>query len=166
MKPSGYARVATSQIHFLPDITPRHDERLTELYMGAISGNVPVYFAAVPLAICVPFDLDYRPDLHAVGAQAGDGRTVAERRVRPVVRLSAGHVVYRIRRLHSAVCRADWAARLCPVLGSGQTRQRSTSRCSRPRRSRGGSTAARNSLNGAPVSGIRHSGPALFRAPR
>jgi hypothetical protein len=70
MKPSVYARVATSDIHFLPDLTPKHDERLSELLLGAVSGDVPVYFAAVPLAICVPFDLDYRPDLHPVGAQA------------------------------------------------------------------------------------------------
>jgi hypothetical protein len=29
-----------------------------------------VYFATIPFALCVPFDLDYRPDKHAVGKQA------------------------------------------------------------------------------------------------
>lgn len=59
-----------SDIRSLPDLTPKHDERFSALLQCAASGDVPVYFAAVPLAICVPFDLDYRPDLHPVGEQA------------------------------------------------------------------------------------------------
>jgi hypothetical protein len=70
MKPSNQATIAISDVHSLPDLTPKHDERFSALLQGAVSGDVPVYFAAVPLAICVPFDLDYRPDLHPAGAQA------------------------------------------------------------------------------------------------
>jgi hypothetical protein len=47
------------------------------LLQGAISGAVSVFFAAVPLALCVPFDLDYRPDLHPVGAKAISDATEA-----------------------------------------------------------------------------------------
>ena len=57
-------------IHSLSELTPKHDERFSALLEGAVSGEVPVYFAAVPLALCVPFDLDYRPDLHQVRAMA------------------------------------------------------------------------------------------------
>jgi hypothetical protein len=70
MKPSNQATIAVSDIHSLPELTPKHDERFSALLQGAVSGDVPVYFAAVPLALCVPFDLDYRPDLHPVGAKA------------------------------------------------------------------------------------------------
>jgi hypothetical protein len=63
-------KIPTKDICSLPDLTPKHDERFSELLQGAVSGDVPVYFAAVPLAICVPFDPDYRPDLHPVGEQA------------------------------------------------------------------------------------------------
>ncbi len=69
-KPSNRAVIAASDIHELPDLTPKHDERFSALLDGALSGDVPVYFAAVPLALCVPFDLDYRPEMHPVGAMA------------------------------------------------------------------------------------------------
>jgi hypothetical protein len=70
MKPSDQARITPSKFPSLPDLTPKHDERLMALLKGAFSGDVPVYFAAVPLALCVPFDLDYRPDLHPVVRKA------------------------------------------------------------------------------------------------
>lgn len=70
MKPSNHATIAVSDIHSLPELTPKHDERFAALLQGAVSGDVPVYFAAVPLALCVPFDLDYRPDLHPIGGKA------------------------------------------------------------------------------------------------
>ena len=70
MKPSDQATIAPSAIYSLPDLTPMHDEQFSALLQRAVSGDVPVYFAAVPLALCVPFDLDYRPDLHPVGAKA------------------------------------------------------------------------------------------------
>lgn len=69
MEPSNQATIAVSDIHWLPGLTPKHDEQFSALLQRAVSGDVPVYFAAVPLALCVPFDLDYRPDLHPVGAK-------------------------------------------------------------------------------------------------
>jgi hypothetical protein len=65
-----YVKVKPSDLQFLPGLTPKHDERFSALLNGAVSGDVPIYFAAVPLDLCVPFDLDYRPDLHPVGKQA------------------------------------------------------------------------------------------------
>jgi hypothetical protein len=59
-----------SEIHTIPELTPKRDQRLSELMEGALQGKVRVYFAAVPLALCVPFDLDYRPDQHPIGASA------------------------------------------------------------------------------------------------
>jgi len=53
-----------------PDLTPNIDERFIELYMSAIVGKSPVFFAEIPLSLCVPFDIDYRPDKHPVGAEA------------------------------------------------------------------------------------------------
>jgi hypothetical protein len=70
MHPPNRATAAASDIHSLAGLTPRHDAQFSELLKRAISGNVPVYFAAVPLVLCVPFDLDYRPDLHSVGMSA------------------------------------------------------------------------------------------------
>ena len=70
MEPSKQTTISVSDLHFLPDLTPKHDEQLVLLLQGALSGDVPVYFAAVPLALCVPFDLDCRPDLRPVGAMA------------------------------------------------------------------------------------------------
>jgi hypothetical protein len=70
MKLSNQANLAVSDIQALPELTPKQDEQFSALLQGAVSGDVPVYFAAVPLALCVPFDLDYRPDLHPVGAKA------------------------------------------------------------------------------------------------
>ncbi len=49
---------------------PKHDERLISLMEQAVTGKLPVYFAAVPLCRIVPFDPDYRPDLHPAGAAA------------------------------------------------------------------------------------------------
>jgi hypothetical protein len=79
MKPSDHATIAVSDIHSLPELTPKHDDQFSALLQRAISGDVPVYFAAVPLALCVPFDLDYRPDLHPVGAKAISQMTEAWR---------------------------------------------------------------------------------------
>ena len=43
-----------SAIHSLPELTPKHDDRFSVLFQRAVSGDLPVYFAAVPLALCVP----------------------------------------------------------------------------------------------------------------
>jgi len=56
----------------LPGLTPKFDPTLDGLMDSAIKGAVPVYFAAVPLALCLPFDVEYRADLHQVGAAAID----------------------------------------------------------------------------------------------
>jgi hypothetical protein len=70
MKSFNQASVPISTIGTLPELTPKKDDRFSALLQSAVSGDVPVYYAAVPLALCVPFDLDYRPDLHPVGANA------------------------------------------------------------------------------------------------
>lgn len=70
MKRPNASKIPISSIKSIPELTPKRDERFMELANAAISGEVRVYFAAVPVALCVPFDLDYRPDLHPVGAQA------------------------------------------------------------------------------------------------
>jgi hypothetical protein len=68
-----------SDIQSMPGLTPKRDDQFAALLQSAITGLVPVYLAAVPLALCIPYDPDYRPDLHEVGAEAiskltGEGR--------------------------------------------------------------------------------------------
>jgi hypothetical protein len=63
-------KVDPSTVHPLPGLTPKTDERFSYLLSQALDGQIPVYFAAIPLALCVPFDLDYRLDLRPVGAEA------------------------------------------------------------------------------------------------
>jgi len=63
-------RVPVNEIRSLPELTAKHDETFIRLAQEAIQGHLPVYFAAVPLRLCVPFDLDYRPDRHPIGKQA------------------------------------------------------------------------------------------------
>jgi hypothetical protein len=63
-------KVPTEELRTIPDLVPRRDDTFINLVQAAVRGEVPVYLAAVPLAFCVPFDLDYRPDLHPVGAAA------------------------------------------------------------------------------------------------
>ncbi|MBM4033054.1 MAG: hypothetical protein FJ291_14905 [Planctomycetes bacterium] len=58
------------ELHVRPGLTPKTDERMIDLMKKALRGVVPVYFASIPLALCVPFDVDYRPDLDPVGAAA------------------------------------------------------------------------------------------------
>jgi len=62
--------VKASDIHFDPDLTPARDETFMRHLENALNGTEPIYFAAVPTSICIPFDQDYRPDLHPVGAAA------------------------------------------------------------------------------------------------
>ena len=54
----------------LPGLTPKSDEHFIRLLQRGLEDELPVYFAAVPLAVCIPFDPDYRPDLHPVGKQS------------------------------------------------------------------------------------------------
>lgn len=60
-------KIATKDIRTDPALCPKHDDEFDRLFEAAMKGHLPVYFAAVPLALCVPFDLDYRPDLHPLG---------------------------------------------------------------------------------------------------
>lgn len=62
--------VPTDKLRTIPNLVPKRDDTFVRLVVEAVGGKVPVYLAAVPLASCVPFDLDYRPDLHPVGAAA------------------------------------------------------------------------------------------------
>jgi hypothetical protein len=59
-----------SDLHFDPNLTPERDENFIRHMSAALDGTEPIYFAAVPTSICIPFDRDYRPDLHPVGAEA------------------------------------------------------------------------------------------------
>jgi hypothetical protein len=43
-------------------LAPKRVRRFVELLQGAVKGEVPVFFAQIPLPLCVPFDLDYLPD--------------------------------------------------------------------------------------------------------
>jgi len=79
LPPFERVRVPTDSLHFHPDLTPKHDELLTRLMEDALVGDVPVYFAAVPLSLCIPFDPDYRPDLHPVGAKVIEAVSAAWR---------------------------------------------------------------------------------------
>jgi hypothetical protein len=63
-------RVPVSELRIDPQMAPKRDERFVELLRAAVKGETPVYFAQIPLLLCVPFDLDYRPDLHPVTASA------------------------------------------------------------------------------------------------
>jgi hypothetical protein len=62
--------VPTKDLQCHPELMPKRDDTFMQLAERALKGELPVYFAAVPLAQCVPFDLDYRPDRHPVGRQA------------------------------------------------------------------------------------------------
>ena len=65
-------QVDPDELKFDPELTPKHDETMVVLMAQAIGGDTPLYWAAVPLGLIVPFDLDYRPDLHPVGKQMID----------------------------------------------------------------------------------------------
>jgi hypothetical protein len=68
--PSEQRKVRIDELHLHPDLTPKEDPTLTHLMQEAYEGRVPVYYAEVPLALCVPGDPDYRPDLHPAGEAA------------------------------------------------------------------------------------------------
>ena len=67
-----FDRVPIDSIHIDSELKPQMDEHLLELMDAAMAGNLPVFFGAVPISHVVPFDLDYRPDKHPIGAQAID----------------------------------------------------------------------------------------------
>lgn len=45
-----------------PDLAHVYDDKLNRLLDGAVKGTVPVYFAAMPLGLCVPFALKDVPE--------------------------------------------------------------------------------------------------------
>lgn len=63
-------RVPVEKLGVIPGLVPKRDDTFVRLLTEAVGGRVPVYLASVPLILCVPFDVDYRPDLHPVGAAA------------------------------------------------------------------------------------------------
>ena len=68
-QPCDPRKVRIDELHLIPDLTPK-DDRLTHLMQEAYEGRVPLFYAEVPLALCVPGDLDCRPDLHPAGKAA------------------------------------------------------------------------------------------------
>jgi len=69
--------VPTDEIDILPGLVPRHDQEFDYLLQRALGGLVPVYFAAVPRTLIRPFDTEYDPAKHPVGAMAIE-QTTAE----------------------------------------------------------------------------------------
>ena len=64
------SRVRPADVHVSTDLRPRRDDHFAALLERALADELAVYFAAVPLGQCVPYDVDYRPDLHPAGAAA------------------------------------------------------------------------------------------------
>ena len=62
--------IAIKDLKSDPSLTPAMDGKFQDLMIECIQGRTPVFYATVPLCQCVPFDTDYRPDLHPVGKQA------------------------------------------------------------------------------------------------
>jgi hypothetical protein len=63
-------RIPIKNIQTDPGLTPPHDPMLDYLLEGALKGNVPVFFAAIPLKIIKPFSDQYDPRRHPIGKQA------------------------------------------------------------------------------------------------
>jgi len=63
-------KMKVSDLKIDPSLQPKPDPEWLRLAEAALKGQVPAYLAWVPLILCVPFDQDYRPDLHPMGRQA------------------------------------------------------------------------------------------------
>jgi hypothetical protein len=65
-------RIKTNKIskEGLPGLQPLKDEVFLYLLEQALSGKLFVYFAAVPFNLIEPFDKEYNPKLHPIGAAA------------------------------------------------------------------------------------------------
>jgi len=63
-------RIPPSRLQTLPELTPPSDPVLTYLLERAVEGNLPVYFAAVPLELVKPFSDSFDPRRHPVGVHA------------------------------------------------------------------------------------------------
>jgi hypothetical protein len=62
--------VDVKDLHVHPDLDPKRDDHLLELMRDALVGAVPLYHAAIPLSVVVPFDSDYDPSRHPAGEAA------------------------------------------------------------------------------------------------
>ncbi len=60
-------RIEVKKLAALPGLQPQHDEVFVYLGEQALSGQVEVYFAAVPLHLIEPYDKQYDPRNHPVG---------------------------------------------------------------------------------------------------
>lgn len=63
-------RVSVNEIDALLGLRPLRDDVLGYLLGRALQGHVPVYFAAIPRGLIRPFDSEYDPAKHPVGAAA------------------------------------------------------------------------------------------------
>jgi hypothetical protein len=63
-------RVSVDEIDALLGLRPLRDDILGYLLQRALDGQVPVYFAAVLRTLIRPFDAEYDPAKHPVGAAA------------------------------------------------------------------------------------------------
>jgi hypothetical protein len=71
------SRVSVDELDALLGVRPLRDDTLGLLLQGALDGQVPVYFAAVPRKLIRPFHTEYDPGKHPVGAAAIE-RAMAE----------------------------------------------------------------------------------------
>lgn len=62
------ASVADLRNH--PTLTPPHDSIFSQLLQAALTGEIAVYFAAIPLRLIKPFSSTYDPRLHPLGKLA------------------------------------------------------------------------------------------------
>jgi len=67
-------RVRVDSLRIDPATAPKTDETLIRLIQEACEGKVPVYLAVIPLTRCVPFDLNYSPEVHPTIAALTEAR--------------------------------------------------------------------------------------------
>lgn len=54
----------------LPGLQPLEDKVFQYLFGQAMTGDLQVFWAAIPMGLIIPFDKEYNPSLHPVGAAA------------------------------------------------------------------------------------------------
>lgn len=112
-------RVPIQNLRIDPDLLPKRDDTFVELVVRAVRGSVPVYLASVPLELCVPFDADYRPDLHPVGAAAIKSLMENEELAAPMIAYARdGRFIIAddyVRLFAAQRCQVDYVA--CWILG-------------------------------------------------
>jgi hypothetical protein len=67
--PDRVGRISVESLYIDPSLTPPHDAVLDYLLERALEGNLPVYFAAVPLGLIKPFSDQYDPRRHKLWPQ-------------------------------------------------------------------------------------------------